>query len=379
MSQKLHNLLKTALVLSEQFQTTLDTTPPASQNATTADGQQQQQPPTADPLNILSNSAKSLRAQVTKLSLLAITAPFTPSAISTCLASVNDSVMPSMVTAALLLTPSEYTKAFSTEARILVKTGLKEFAVLIQEITNVAHELDPSFPPKNGEQANGETKKKELSKQDKDVLTSQTGRVWDVCDTITTLVSQGVVGHVAKRVQQWHDLVKDAISELEEWDPEDEDDGGFEELMGSDDDDDDSDTENEDEDDDGKNAEALQTQKKSLLRALKPIAQIYPAIISNRVKKGGFMAHTSQQIVKLESLTSHLQSIPDHVDEAAGSLYEHNLDDCVKYLKLAKTTAEKAIDLVVLPWGEQQPEDKFTVWSRTWRKVMGDVISDVQK
>lgn len=372
MSQKLHNLLATALVLSEQFQTTLDTTTPA-QN-TTADGAQ-----TADPLSILSNSAKSLRAQVTKLSLLAITAPFTPSAISTCLASVNDSVMPSMVTAALLLTPGEYTKAFSTEARILVKTGLKEFAVLVQKISNIAHELDPSFPSKNGEQSkDAENKKKELSKQEKDVLTSQTGRVWDVCDTITTLVSQGVVGHVAKRVQQWHDLVKDAISELEEWDPEDEDDGGFEELMGSDDDNDE-DSKSEDEGDDEKDVEALQTQKKSLLRSLKPVAQIYPAIVTNRVKKGGLTANNPQQIAKLELLTANLQSIPDHVDEAAGSLYEHNLDDCVKYLKLAKTTAEKAIDLVVFPWGEQQQEDKFTVWSRTWRKVMDDVISDVQK
>lgn len=376
MSLKLHSLLETSLILSEQFQATLDTAPPA-QNATT----QQQQ--TADPLSILSNSAKSLRAQVTKMSLLAITAPFTPSAISTCLASMNDSVMPSMVTAALLLTPGEYTKAFTTEARILVKTGLKEFAALIHQIINVAHELDPSFPSKKGEQSKDvETNKKELSKEEKNVLTSQTGRVWDVCDTITTLVSQGVVGHVAKRVQQWHDLVKDAISELEEWDPEDEDDGGFEELMGSDDDDDEAEdlnTENEDEDEKRNGVEGLQTQKKLLLRVLKPIAQIYPAIVTNRVKKGGLTASNSQHIAKLESLMSNLQSIPDHIDEAAGSLYEHNLDDCMKYLRLAKTTAEKAIEIVDLQWMEQQQEDKFTVWSRTWRKVVGDVISDVQK
>ncbi|RAO73767.1 uncharacterized protein BHQ10_009779 [Talaromyces amestolkiae] len=375
MSQKLHNLLNTALVLSEQFQQTLDTTPPASQNATP-----QHQEQIADPLIILSNSTKSLRAQVTKLSLLAITAPFTPSAISTCLVSVNDSVMPSMVTAALLLTPGEYTKAFSTEARILVKTGLKEFAVLVQEIINAAENLDPSFPSRNdGYAKSAEDRKKELEKQEKDILTSQTGRVWDVCDTITTLISQGVVGHVAKRVQQWHDLVKDAISELEEWDPEDEDDGGFEELMSSDDDDDDEDeNQSSENEDDEKDVEALQSQKKSLLRALKPIAQVYPAVVSNRVKKGGLTANIPQQIAKLELLTSNLQSIPDHVDEAAGSLYEHNLDECQKYLKLAKTTAESAIDMVVFPWGGEQ-EDKFTVWSRTWRKVMGDVISDVQK
>ncbi|EED18338.1 conserved hypothetical protein [Talaromyces stipitatus ATCC 10500] len=356
MSQKLHALLNTAIILSEQFQTTLDTTPPTtSEDAptiTTTEGP-------ADP-------TKSLRAQVTKLSLLAITSPFTPSAISTCLVSVNDSVMPSMVTAALLLTPGEYTKAFSTEARILVKTGLKEFAALVREITDVANKFDT-----NNEE------KKELSKSEKDVITSQTGRVWDVCDSISTLVVNGVVGHVAKRVQEWHDLVKDAIDELEEWDPEDED-GGFEELMGSDDDDESTTKIGEDEDgDQDEGMEALRNQKKSLLRALKPISQIYPAIITHRLKKGGLTTSDKTQIGKLETLTSNLQSVPDHVDEAAGSLYEHNLDDCIRFLGLAKVTADKAIELVVTPWSTSE-EDKFTVWSKTWRKVMGDVISDVR-
>ncbi|OKL62488.1 hypothetical protein UA08_02715 [Talaromyces atroroseus] len=367
MSEKLHILLETALALSAQFQTTLDTTPPT---AATAENDDAANP---SPLVLLSNSAKTLRAQVTKLSLLTITAPFTPSALCTSLTPVNDSVMPSMVTAVLMLTPGEYTKAFSLEARLLVKTALKEFSVLVEAITSFADEL------KKGE------KKSELSKSEKEAITSQTGRVWDACDTITTLVTQGVVGHVVRRVQEWHDLVKDAISELEEWDPE-EDDADFEELLDVGDEtakDIEKNGKESDEEEEDDDIEALHEQKKSLLRALKPIAQIYPAIISNRCKKGGLTASKSQ-IAKLESLTSDLQSIPGHVDEAAGSLYESNLDDSVRYLNKAKTTAERAIELVIYPWTEnstiteQQQGDKFTIWSTTWRKVMGNVIKDIQ-
>lgn len=298
-----------------------------------------------------------------------------------------------MVTAALLLTSTEYTTSFAKEAQVLVKTALKELSVLVDEITKIAaHKL-----------GSGEKKEEDLPKSEKDAVTSQAGRIWDACDSITTLVTQGVVGHVVRRVQEWHDLVKDAISELEEWDPE-EDDADFEELLDDDDDGKDfnvkSETNNRkkksltqggeaaEEEEDYDNIKALRAQKKALLRALKPIAQIYPAIISNRIKKGGLTA-TISQIAKLESLSSDLSSIPSHVDEAAGSLYESNIDDSIYYLKLAKSTAERAIELVTFPWtctgdsssttAEQlKQEDKFTAWSRTWKKVMSDVIKDIR-
>ncbi|QKX54901.1 uncharacterized protein TRUGW13939_01991 [Talaromyces rugulosus] len=368
MSEKLFRLLKTAVVLSEQFQATLDTTPQAETTSTSTGT-------TTDPLVLLSDSAKTLRSQVTKLSLLAITSPFTPSAISTVVGAANDSALPSLVTAALLLTPGEYTRAFTSEARVLAKTALREFSTLVEEVLRLA----------NRHEAGALIATQELPAADKDVITSRTGRVWDACDTVIDLVSKGVVGFVAGRVQQWHDLIKDAINELEEWDPEDDTD--FDDLLGSGDED----GEDDDEDDDDKEPtqeeknqiEALHKQKKSSLRVIKPIAQIYPAIISNRLKKKGGLTASKSQIQKLESLSSDLQSIPGHVDEAAGSLYEGSVTDSVRYLRLAKTTAERAIQLVSLPWRDENDtsnaedkEDKFTVWSRTWMKVMADVIQD---
>lgn len=377
MSEKLLRLLKTAVVLSEQFQATLDTTPQAETSTSTTAAAAASKSAT-DPLRLLSDSAKTLRSQVTKLSLLAITAPFTPSAISTVVGAANDSAMPSLVTAALLLTPSEYTRAFTSEARVLAKTCLKEFSTLVEEVQRLANRHD----------AGDFTGNQELPAADKDVVTSRTGRVWDACDTVIDLVAKGVVGFVAGRVQQWHDLIKDAISELEEWDPEDDTD--FDDLLGSDQDDDDDNDEDDYEDkeptqEEKNQIDALHKQKKSTLRVIKPIAQIYPAIVSNRLKKGGLTVSSSSsnsQIQKLESLSSDLQSIPGHVDEAAGSLYEGSVPDSVRYLRLAKTTAERAVQLVSLPWrGEnesnaEEKEDKFTVWSRTWMKVMADVIQD---
>ncbi|KAH8690946.1 hypothetical protein BGW36DRAFT_389645 [Talaromyces proteolyticus] len=365
MSEKLLRLLKTAVALAEQFQATIDTTTPQATTQTAPSAS------LTDPLRLLSDSTKALRSQVTKLSLLSITAPFTPSAISTVVGVVNDSVMPSLVTAALLLTPSEYTKAFSSEARILSKTVLREFASLVEDVIRLAEKK------KREEEAS-----EELSKAEKDVVTSRTGRVWDACDTLLDLVEKGIVGFVAGRVQQWHDLVKDAISELEEWDPEDDTD--FNELLDSDDEGDDDESENGQEQipDEKENMDRLQDQKKSTLRAMKPLVQIYPAIISNRIKKGGLAASKSQ-IQKLESLSADLQAIPDHIDEAAGSLYEGNVADSIRYLRLAKTSAERAVQSVALPWksedgnGDQSPEDKFTTWSRTWMKVISDVINDV--
>lgn len=366
MSEKLFRLLKTAVVLSEQFQATLDTTPQAETTATTTSTQG------TDPLVLLSDSVKMLRSQVTKLSLLAITSPFTPSAISAVVSAANDSAMPSLVTAALLLTASEYTKAFTSEARILAKTVLREFSALVEGVLRLANRHEAG------------DLNQELSKQDKEDITSRTGRVWDSCDTLIDLVAKGVVGFVAGRVQQWHDLIKDAISELEEWDPE-EDDADFDDLLGENDDDDDDEEGKEEPTQEEKNEiEALQKQKKSTLRALKPIAQIYPAIVSNRIKKGGLTASSSAQVQKLESLSSDLQAIPGHVDEAAGSLYEGSVADSLRYLRLAKTAAERAVQLVASPWrGEgtsdtECKEDKFTVWSKTWMKVVADVIQDAQ-
>lgn len=393
MAEKLSRLLETTLALSGQFEAALSAPPARAENDNNDANKSSSNSKSPEPLQLLSTSSTLLRSQVTKLSLLAINTPFTPSALSTVLTAVNDSVLPSLVTAALLVTPDEHTKAFTNEVRVLTKTVLKEFSTLVEEVRRIAK--------KNEQQ---DTKKdEELPQSEKDTVTTATGRVWDACDSLIQLVGKGVVGFVVRRVEQWRDLVKDAIDELAEWDPDEEDEDDDLLLDGDDDDEIESvkDTardENEDEDQERDDKEtttaALHAHKKTALRSFKPIGQIYPAIISNRLKKGALTASDTTlppraHIAKLESLISDLQAIPGHVDEAAGSLYESDIANSVLYLRKAKDCAEHAIRLVTFPWGVEgkqadetgagEQEDKFTAWSRTWLKVMDEVMSEIDR
>lgn len=376
MSKKLPVVLTTTLSLLDQFQHAVQsaTQNPASNEVTGKDA-----------LPLLTTSSNALKSQVTKLSLLTITPPFTPSAVCTVLSALNESVLPSLATGALLVTPNEYTKAFHAEIQILTKTALKELSSLIVEVNNVAEKLDKPT-------SEGQKKGDELSKPEKDVVTIATGRVWDSCDTLIDIGTNGVVGFVIRRVEEWRDLVRDAVEEIEEWDPDEDGDGFFDDLLGDDakqasgngdtkdsDEEDDDDDDNEDED-----TAVSHANKKSALRILKPVAQIYPAIVANRLKKAGDVPMSSDSGArKLESLMANLQSIPEDIDEVAGALYEANWGKYTQFRGKVKDDAAKAVNLVALPWDAkddadgQKMEDKFTVWSKTWLNVMDQVSKSI--
>ncbi|KAJ5806996.1 hypothetical protein N7474_010588 [Penicillium riverlandense] len=363
MSHQLSTILSTTFALLDQFQDTLS--PKSAAQAA------QSTPKDADGLPLLSASSSALRAQVTKLSLLAITSPFTHSAVSGILRDVNDSILPSLVTASLLVTPTAYTEAFHSEILVLAKAVLVEFSSLIQEVKRIADKKD--------RQKSDNQKESELVQSEKNVVTVATGRAWDACDAVTNVANKGVVGFVIRRVEQWRDLVRDAVDEIEDWDPEEDGDDFFDGIMDDEDDKDDDENSEEDDEEDKGNTAALQEQKKATIRFLKPVAQIYPAIINNRLKNtGNTPLSSAPRIAKLESLMRNLQRIPDQVDEAAGALYEADVDRSVEYLKEVRKCATQAVDSVVSPWDASAgAEDKFTVWSKTWLKVMDEVSKPI--
>lgn len=287
------------------------------------------------------------------------------------LSALNESVLPSLVTAALLVNSDDFTKAFHAEIQILAKAALKELGALIGEVKDVADKKN---------KAQSESKKEDdLSQEEKDVVTVATGRVWDACDALVDVATKGVVGFVIRRVEQWRDLVKDAVEEIEEWDP-DEDDDFFDDLLSEDKKDAGGEDDDEDDDDDDDTA-ITHARKKSTLRILKPVAQIFPAILTNRLKNAGNASVASSAGVrKLESLMVNLQSIPDDIDEVAGALYEENWERHTQFLGKVKNNAAKAVGLVKLPWGAaEDTEDKFTTWSKTWLKVMDEVSKSIDE
>ncbi|KAJ5681571.1 uncharacterized protein N7477_001511 [Penicillium maclennaniae] len=363
MAKQLATLLSTTLNLIEQFQETVSssvrTDQPSSKDA--------------QALPLLSASSTGLKAQVTKLSLLTITSPFTHSAVTGVLRACNDSVLPSLVTAAMLVTPADYTKAFQAEVCLLVRAALSELKALVVLVKEV-------FEKKEKEKLEDPKKKEgELVKSEKEAVTRATGRVWDSCDAVAEVATKGVVGFVMHRVEQWRDLVRDAVQEIEDWDPEEEDDS-FDDLMEDEDKDDDDDDDDEDDEED---TAALKEQKTNTLRFLKPVAQVYPSIATNRLKNAGDAPLSSAGgVAKLEALMLNLQSIPDQVDEAAGALYEANMAKSAKFLKKAQKHAAEAVASVASPWneveaGDKKVMDKFSIWSSAWFKVMAEVSKPI--
>ncbi|OJJ84855.1 uncharacterized protein ASPGLDRAFT_125469 [Aspergillus glaucus CBS 516.65] len=366
MSQKLSLVLTTTLTLLDQFQTAIYSPPQKPAPNETDDAKRKD-----DALSLLTASSHALHSQVTKLSLLTITAPFTHSAVCTVLSALNESVLPSLVTAALLVNPDDFTKAFHAEVQILAKAALKELAALIGEVKGVADK-------KNKAQSEGK-KEEDLSQAEKDVVTVATGRVWDACDVLVDVATKGVVGFVIRRVEQWRDLVKDAVEEIEEWDP-DEDDDFFDDLLGEDEKNA-GDYDDDEDDGDEEDTAASHARKKSTLRILKPVAQVFPAISTNRLKNAGNAPVAfNPGVRKLESLMVNLQSIPDDIDEVAGALYEENWERHTQFLGKVKDNAAKAVGLVKLPWGAAEgTEDKFTTWSKTWLKVVDEVSKSIDE
>ncbi|OJD15799.1 hypothetical protein AJ78_03979 [Emergomyces pasteurianus Ep9510] len=422
MSPTLPSILEATLILSDQFNSTLSTplTPAEPQPASSTTNSSNP----AAPLPLLSTSAAALKAQTTKLSLLSINTPFTPSALITVLSTVNESVLPSLVTAALLTIPAEYTRAFHAEAKLLVKDALRELGSLVGVVKVIA----------SGGAGSGD--KVVVTEQQKVEVMACTGRVWKACEQLVSFAEEGVVGFVAAKAKQYLELVRDGIRELEEWDPEaeggDDDDDPFwddeagdygDELISEksketgtakgkerasydDDDDDDDDESNDNKDTTIAN---LKSEKSHILRLLNPIAQIYPAIISQRLKKKtGFPPSTSKdqqpqqhglsasQISQLDRLMPHLRELPNLVDEAAGSLYDQDIDNAVMYTIQLRQCAFAAAEVARLPLGGNtnananmpgkegrgekgeknlsgEGEDKFPKWVDTWMGVVEEI------
>ncbi|PLN81215.1 3-hydroxyacyl-CoA dehydrogenase [Aspergillus taichungensis] len=360
MSKQLQITLSTSLVLAEQLQSAFSAPPPSSSSPS---GDLSAK----DALPLLSAAATELKSQVTKLSLLTITSPFTHTAVTSVLATMNESVLPSLVTAALLVTPSVHTKAFRAEVESQAKTALREVLALLKEVQTVAGKNDAA------------TSRSDLSQTEKEAVTVAAGRVWDVCDALVDIAAKGVVGFVVRRVEEWRDLVRDAVEEIEEWDPDEEGDEFFDEILSDKGDDNDNDNDDDDDDEDSENESnaALHEQKKTSVRILKPVAQIYPAIVKHRL--GSVPELSSSLAGKLELLMQNLQHIPGLIDEVAGALYEENTEKCVQYLVRVRNCANKVMLSVEIPWDADGSStgDKFTAWSRTWLKVMDEVSKPI--
>lgn len=318
-------------------------------------------PDAPDPLEVLHDAAKLLKAHTTKLSLLVINKPFTPSAIRKIIAEISSGCFPAMMSAVEICRPAIYGRTLHEEVQFRVRRVMREYEGMMEEV--IARGMQLQRP--GGKQV----QEKENKKQTQDSLKS-TGVIWGACDSLMELKTLGVMGVVVKKAEDYRSTLQDAIEELKDWgkgedegfsEPEFSDDADeIERMMGS----------------QSKlpaNREDLRTTLNGALKKLKLVSTLYQALIKRRLKaiggpgpSHGFVRCFVPPLVasRVDELLKFLQRIPDETDELASAFYD--LDDAAAEQKIRDICkiGQDAIDVVRLGWDGK--EDEFSMWSEKW-------------
>ncbi|MCJ1354837.1 MAG: hypothetical protein MMC33_004827 [Icmadophila ericetorum] len=316
------------------------------------------------PLSLLADSSSVLKAQTTKLSLLVINQPYTPSEITYILQSVTNLCLPALMTAAELVPEHRYTAFLHKTIRSGVARMMREMLSLLDEIP---------VDERGVEKTRG-----------RDALAS-TGVVWEACDAMLRLASTGIVTAVVERVKEYHNLLKDAIEELKEWDGDegDEDflDGSSSErsstraskapaksvdsmaadmdhlsVSGT----------------SGPPSRDIEVMKDNVVQALSLIQLLYPALIKRRIQRFPNISSqtkdedmpSADQMKNLDQLIGCCQGFTNSADDLAAALYECDEVEVKNGLDTVKEDARKCVELVKANWRGE--DDEFSTWIGKW-------------
>jgi hypothetical protein len=315
------------------------------------------------PLLLLSASATTLKAQVTKLSLLTVTTPFTPSAVATCVQPLNESILTSLITAAQMTLPGQYTAAFQAECHSLCRALLRELLSLVKLVQNRSKDGQPT---------------KELSEPRKKEITEATGRVWELCDETVLFAENGLPHFIAKKANQWLELMKDAVKELSEWDPEEEIDEN--DIFGDAQSDDEDSSEAAEEPDSNPSDRATISAgvRDQALKVLNRIPQSVHVVVKQRLEKlkiykGEVSPETRST---LDLVLSRIKRVSELIDESAEGMYLGNLELCLKMAGEARAETIEIVQNVLRPFTESRedsndleiPENNYIARALEWIK-----------
>ncbi|KAB8748954.1 hypothetical protein FH972_026505 [Carpinus fangiana] len=292
-----------------------------------------------DPLNILHDASKLLKALTTKLSLLIINKPFTPSAIRTIITDISGTCIPAMMSAAEICNPAKYGEILHENVRSRLRKLFKELQSMMKEVQS---SIDA---PDTAGSSNTEARKDQLA---------STGVVWAACDSLVLLKQVGLAGLVEAKVQEYKELIEDAIQELKDWSEDVEDEGFEEEGLGSDD-------EGADDDMFGV-TQQLPADRKDLkeavdkcIRKLKVTTSLYPAVTKKRIKTIEMAPGNMERIDKLVRL---LRRISVETDDLAGAFYDLDIEAVNLRIQKIEATGRETAKVARQDWKED--DDDFT-------------------
>ncbi|KLU82507.1 hypothetical protein MAPG_01579 [Magnaporthiopsis poae ATCC 64411] len=330
----------------------------------TTEQQTDQDKPELNALELASASAELIRAYATKISLFIINEPFTPTAIAKVLRELLKEALPSIVMAAQLCVSSRYTATFRKDLAWRCGRVLKELRVLLLKVPSDGKVL--SDAQKNGS--------KELG-GDKGSL-AMTGLLWNACDELTSITKGGVAAHLAKKVEQYRDTLKDVMEELKEWGEETDEDDEDEIAPDYGDADDPAqsaisstqamldDLMNSQRHIPADDPDNIRPRLESCLRRIRLTTLLYQAIIKRRLKTLPRLPTPAASVVcsRVDEVLSMLRNIPDGFNDVAAAFYELSPADIDKHMDQRFLDAFTISEMLLKPWTGAE-KDEFTDWA----------------
>lgn len=328
---------------------------------------------TVNALSLAHDSVSLIRAHATKISLLIINEPFTPTAITKVLRELVAGPLPALASAVEVCDAGRYTSAVRRDLAWRCGKVFKELKELLQRIPRDGKVLIDA--KKHGSSGNVSEKGS----------IPVTGLLWASCDDVIALSKSGVAGYLVKKVEEYRDTLKDILEELREWGDEvddDEDSGDdMENANGSAHDDIAEVTQRLDatrvadtqdmldelfnsqqhipRDDPDQIRERLD----SCLRRLRLTTLLYQAIVKRRLKKlPPFPTPPGSDVPpRLNEIISLLKSIPDQFGNLAMAFYDLDPEAIDSLADECFLDASNACELLLNPWAGDK--DEFTEWA----------------
>lgn len=208
--------------------------------------------------------------------------------------------------------------------------------------------------------------KAEISASEKKEFTEATGRVWDGCDKLISLAKEGVPGYVVRKSKQWLEVMKDAVKELEEWDPEEEVDDN--DLFGEESSNDEASASADDTAEDDDRAAISAGVKVQALKVLSRIPQSIHVVIKQRLeKRAGAQEPSANEITHFGTILKQTRQISELIDESAEGMYLGDLERCLKKAGEARAITIQVVESVAHPTSEAETkEDKYVQRALDW-------------
>ncbi|KID78271.1 uncharacterized protein G6M90_00g040780 [Metarhizium brunneum] len=360
----LESLVQTASALLTQLQAVLSEIHKAPDSASASSSSPSPEPdPKINTLSLAHDSASLIRAHGTKISLLIINEPFTPSAVSTVVRELVAGPIPGLVSAAEACAPKQYTAVVRRELAWRAQRVLSELQQLLHKIPNDGKILS-------------ESKREGFAKGEKGSLPA-TGLLWSACDNVIDLAKMGVGGFFIQKVDQWRDILNDVMEEMKEW--------GDEEPDSDSDSDSDPDVNNL-ADQLGSQSLSAQAMLDSLmnshqtipssdpdrirprletsLKRLRLVTLLYQALTKRRLKKlPALPPQTPDSNVpsRLDEMAKVLAKLPDSFGDLACAFYELQPSEIDKTMDQCFLDAFAASELFAKDW--QDGRDAFSEWT----------------